>query len=94
MGSQGLKCDPQSGIIPRLCNTLFSRIAEMAALEKDSWQAKVEVSYMEIYNEKVHDLLNPTTSSRSGLKVREHSVLGPYVDGLSQLAVIAYQVKR
>ena len=59
------------------------------------WQAKVEVSYMEIYNEKVHDLLDPTTSSsRHGLKVREHNVLGPYVDGLSQLAVISYQVRR
>ncbi len=33
-------------------------------------------------------------SYRHGLKVREHSVLGPYVDGLSQLAVISYQVSR
>ena len=56
-------------------------------------QAKVEVSYMEIYNEKVHDLLDPmtSTSSKHGLKVREHNVLGPYVDGLSQLAVISSQ---
>ena len=48
---------------------------------------------MEIYNEKVHDLLDPTTM-RQGLKVREHTVLGPYVDGLSQLAVISYQVGK
>ena len=52
---------------------------------------------MEIYNEKVHDLLDPMMSSSSsnkhGLKVREHNVLGPYVDGLSQLAVISYQVR-
>ena len=56
-------------------------------------QAKVEVSYMEIYNEKVHDLLDPmtSTSNKHGLKVREHNVLGPYVDGLSQLAVISSQ---
>ena len=92
MGSHGDCDDSQSGIIPRLCNALFSRIAEKSAVDPESWQAKVEVSYMEIYNEKVHDLLNPTTSSRQGLKVREHSVLGPYVDGLSQLAVISYQV--
>ena len=32
-----------------------------------------------------------TSSNKSGLKVREHNVLGPYVDGLSQLAVISYQ---
>ena len=51
------------------------------------------MSYMEIYNEKVHDLLDPmtSTSNKHGLKVREHNVLGPYVDGLSQLAVISSQ---
>ncbi|CAH2216090.1 jg1262, partial [Pararge aegeria aegeria] len=50
----------------------------------------VEVSYMEIYNERVHDLLDPETTRRS-LRVREHAVLGPYVDGLSQLAVSSFQ---
>lgn len=87
MGS--LECQ---GIIPRLCNALFERISEKMIDELDSWQGKVEVSYMEIYNEKVYDLLNPKMSSRNGLRVREHNVLGPYVDGLSQLAVISYLV--
>ena len=32
------------------------------------------------------------SSTKSGLKVRENKVLGPYVDGLSQLAVATYQV--
>ena len=41
---------------------------------------------MEIYNEKVRDLLDPK-ESRQSHKVREHKVLGPYVDNLSQLAV-------
>lgn len=54
---------------------------------------QVEVSYMEIYNERVHDLLDPETTRRS-LRVREHAVLGPYVDGLSQLAVTSFQVCR
>ena len=56
-------------------------------------QTKVEVSYMEIYNEKVFDLLDLTSTTKAGLKVREHNVLGPYVDGLGQLAVISFQVK-
>lgn len=46
---------------------------------------------MEIYNERVHDLLDPETTRRS-LRVREHAVFGPYVDGLSQLAVTSFQV--
>lgn len=30
--------------------------------------------------------------SRQALRVREHKVLGPYVDGLSRLAVASYKV--
>lgn len=82
MGSQDNK-----GIIPRLCDSLFGLIAKQQSSELSY---KVEVSYMEIYNEKVHDLLDPQTNKQS-LKVREHNVLGPYVDGLSQLAVTSFQ---
>ncbi|XP_015261843.1 PREDICTED: kinesin-like protein KIF13A, partial [Gekko japonicus] len=77
----------QLGLIPRLCCALFQRIT---LEENDSHTFKVEVSYMEIYNEKVRDLLDPK-GSRQSLKVREHKVLGPYVDGLSQLAVTSFE---
>ena len=46
----------EQGIIPRLCDSLFDRISR---LENEATSFKVEVSYMEIYNEKVHDLLDP-----------------------------------
>ncbi|XP_062912548.1 kinesin-like protein KIF13B [Mobula hypostoma] len=75
------------GLIPRLCSKLFER-ALQEANEEQSFT--VEVSYMEIYNEKVRDLLDPK-GSRHSLKVREHKVLGPYVDGLSKLAVASYK---
>ena len=48
---------------------------------------------MEIYNEKVLDLLDPR-GIKNNLKVREHKLLGPYVDGLSQLAVTTYKVRE
>uniref|UniRef100_A0A3Q3JIR6 Kinesin motor domain-containing protein n=1 Tax=Monopterus albus TaxID=43700 RepID=A0A3Q3JIR6_MONAL len=76
----------QPGLIPRLCCSLFERVHREAT---DANTFKVEVSYMEIYNEKVRDLLDPK-GSRQSLKVREHKVLGPYVDGLSQLAVTSF----
>ena len=83
LGSQS-----EAGIIPRLCNNLFETIQQMPAAEAET---KVEVSYMEIYNEKVYDLLDLTSANKCGLKVREHNVLGPYVDGLSQLAVSSFK---
>ncbi|XP_030054570.1 kinesin-like protein KIF13B [Microcaecilia unicolor] len=77
----------QPGLIPRLCSALFERTQKE---ENDELSFKVEVSYMEIYNEKVRDLLDPK-GSRQSLKVREHKVLGPYVDGLSKMAVASYK---
>ena len=72
------------GLIPRLCDGIFDRIEKLAS---ESVHFKVEVSYMEIYNEKVHDLLDP---KKQNLRVREHNILGPYVDGLSTLAVSSF----
>ena len=46
----------EKGIIPRLCDALFEGIQRLG---DESTSFKVEVSYMEIYNEKVHDLLDP-----------------------------------
>uniref|UniRef100_A0A8C6V3M7 Kinesin family member 13Bb n=1 Tax=Neogobius melanostomus TaxID=47308 RepID=A0A8C6V3M7_9GOBI len=77
----------QPGLIPRLCSALFNRI-DLELREGESFT--VEVSYMEIYNEKVRDLLDPK-GSRQALRVREHKVFGPYVDGLSRLAVSCYK---
>ncbi|XP_070822273.1 kinesin-like protein KIF13A isoform X3 [Chaetodon trifascialis] len=77
----------QPGLIPRLCCSLFERVHTEG---NEAHTFKVEVSYMEIYNEKVRDLLDPK-GSRQSLKVREHKVLGPYVDGLSQLAVTCFE---
>ncbi|XP_041797559.1 kinesin-like protein KIF13A isoform X9 [Chelmon rostratus] len=77
----------QPGLIPRLCCSLFERVHTEG---NEAHTFKVEVSYMEIYNEKVRDLLDPK-GSRQSLKVREHKVLGPYVDGLSQLAVTNFE---
>lgn len=48
-----------------------------------------QVSYMEIYCEHVRDLLNP--KNRGNLRVREHPILGPYVEDLSKLAVTSFQ---
>ncbi|XP_071225356.1 kinesin-like protein KIF13B isoform X2 [Salvelinus alpinus] len=77
----------QPGLIPRLCSSLFDRTL-LEQREGESFT--VEVSFMEIYNEKVRDLLDPK-GSRQSLRVREHKVFGPYVDGLSRLAVACYK---
>ncbi|CRL07187.1 CLUMA_CG020172, isoform A [Clunio marinus] len=76
----------QEGIIPIICEDLFNRIR---STESNSLSYSVEVSYMEIYCERVRDLLNP--KNKGNLRVREHPALGPYVEDLSKLAVTSYQ---
>ncbi|XP_046740496.1 uncharacterized protein LOC124407927 [Diprion similis] len=77
----GPKNDP--GLTPRLCEGLFFRIFEEQ--QKGNYY-DTAVSYLEIYNERVRDLLKPSTNS-SGLRVREHPRLGPYVQGLTRQTV-------
>ncbi|MBW0463620.1 hypothetical protein O181_003335 [Austropuccinia psidii MF-1] len=75
------------GIIPLTCSALFDRINEKMSQDSNVVYT-VEVSFMEIYNERVRDLLNP--KNKGNLRVREHPSLGPYVEDLSKLAVRSY----
>ncbi|XP_065129757.2 kinesin-like protein KIF1A isoform X20 [Paramisgurnus dabryanus] len=75
----------QQGIIPLLCEDLFTKISDN---NDNNMSYSVEVSYMEIYCERVRDLLNP--KNKGNLRVREHPLLGPYVEDLSKLAVTSY----
>ncbi|XP_061537387.1 kinesin-like protein KIF1B isoform X17 [Phycodurus eques] len=82
----GKQEEGQEGIIPMLCEDLFEKINEDNNKKELSYS--VEVSYMEIYCERVRDLLNP--KNKGNLRVREHPLLGPYVEDLSKLAVTSY----
>ncbi|MEE6474471.1 hypothetical protein FKM82_010395 [Ascaphus truei] len=83
MGNPG-----DSGLIPRICEGLFSRIAETTRWGDASF--RTEVSYLEIYNERVRDLLRRKSSKTFNLRVREHPKEGPYVEDLSKHLVQNY----
>ena len=76
----------ETGVIPRICENMFERITELQ--EDKNLTYTVEVSYLEIYNERVRDLLNPST--KGNLKVREHPATGPYVEDLAKLVVRSF----
>ncbi|XP_062420238.1 kinesin-like protein KIF16B isoform X14 [Pungitius pungitius] len=83
MGNPG-----DAGLIPRFCEGLFSRIA--AATRWDEASFRTEVSYLEIYNERVRDLLRRKSTQTYNLRVREHPKDGPYVEDLSKHLVQNY----
>uniref|UniRef100_A0A9J8DGH1 Kinesin family member 16Ba n=1 Tax=Cyprinus carpio carpio TaxID=630221 RepID=A0A9J8DGH1_CYPCA len=76
------------GLIPRICEGLFSRISGMTRRDEASF--RTEVSYLEIYNERVRDLLRRKMAKTYNLRVREHPKEGPYVEDLSKHLVQNY----
>ncbi|EQC37092.1 hypothetical protein SDRG_05319 [Saprolegnia diclina VS20] len=69
------------GIIPKMNFDLFQRVA---AQTNDETKYLITVSFLEIYNEVIKDLLNP---SDKVLKIREHPDMGIYVEHLAELVV-------
>ncbi|NXN63590.1 KIF14 protein, partial [Himantopus himantopus] len=83
--------DEERGIIPRLCEDLFTQIAQMDKQQVILYH--LEMSFFEVYNEKIHDLLvfkAENGQKKQPLRVREHPVLGPYVEGLTVNVVSSY----
>ena len=76
------------GLIPRTCEDLFERI-DAAQNENDNIAYNVRVSYFEVYNEHVRDLLVPVNPNKppNYLKIRESPTEGPYVKDLTEVPV-------
>jgi len=77
----------QPGLIPRTCEDLFQRIE---ASETPDVSYNVRVSYFEVYNEHVRDLLVPRTDPPSYLRIRESPSEGPYIKDLTEVTVKNY----
>ncbi|XP_048214211.1 kinesin-like protein KIF14 [Perognathus longimembris pacificus] len=78
------------GIIPRFCEDLFAQVAKKQTQEVSY---HLEMSFFEVYNEKIHDLLvckGEHGQRKQPLRVREHPMSGPYVEGLSMNVVNSY----
>ena len=86
------------GIVPIVCEEIFRRITNKRQSDNDRQnyndeqsddgdynEYEVEFSMLEIYNEKVQDLLIESSKRAvGGLKIREHKRVGVYVEGLSK----------
>lgn len=81
---KGSDADP--GFVELAINDIFSKINDSTTAKKYS----IEVSYLEIYNEKIIDLLS-TTNSNQDLKIRDDSDYGTKVIGLTSASITSKQ---
>eukprot|EP00002_Diphylleia_rotans_P028308 TRINITY_DN5713_c0_g1_i3.p1 TRINITY_DN5713_c0_g1~~TRINITY_DN5713_c0_g1_i3.p1 ORF type:complete len:618 (+),score=132.43 TRINITY_DN5713_c0_g1_i3:60-1913(+) len=66
------------GVIPRMVKTIFDGVASADS----NIEFTVKISYLEIYQEKIRDLLDHT---KSNLQVREEKERGIWVDGATEV---------
>eukprot|EP01133_Synstelium_polycarpum_P019800 gene19800-23715_t len=73
--------DPQlKGVIPRMINTVFDCISKA----DENIEFIVKASYIEIYMERIRDLLDPR---KDNLKVREEKGKGVWVEGTTEVYI-------
>ncbi|KAG5507041.1 hypothetical protein JKF63_05787 [Porcisia hertigi] len=77
---RGLDPNELQGIIPRACADLFDGLRAKRAKDSD-FTYRVELSYYEIYNEKVFDLIRPQRNT--DLRIRNSPNAGPFIEGLT-----------
>jgi len=79
------------GLMPRVCKGLFQRIKNLRSATRTF---RVEVTYFEIYMEKIKDLFSKKNVGHN-LKVRNDTDRGPYVQGIRVMGVKSYgQIKK
>ena len=80
MLGQNIADPEQRGMIPRMVSHVFDQI--LAA--PPEMEFEIKVSMIEIYMEKVRDLVDPT---KTDLKVREDRNKGVYIENVTEISV-------
>ncbi|XP_007441167.1 chromosome-associated kinesin KIF4A isoform X1 [Python bivittatus] len=78
--------DPTVGAIPRVITLLFQEMKQ-----KVEWHFTLKVSYLEIYNEDILDLLAPSKERTSQISIREDPKEGIKIVGLTEHMVSSAQ---
>lgn len=71
------------GVIPRAAQDIFKKIEEL----KDTHKIKVKCAFIELYQEQLYDLLSKLPRDKCVLDIREDSVKGIIIPGLTEREV-------
>ncbi|XP_023641179.1 kinesin-like protein KIN-12D isoform X2 [Capsella rubella] len=89
VGDLEVKPSPNRGMMPRIFEFLFARIqAEEESRRDERLKYNCKCSFLEIYNEQITDLLEPSSTN---LQLREDIKSGVYVENLTECEVQSVQ---
>lgn len=78
--------DKEEGVIPRAIRQVFAEIKEL--YDSTMLEFTVYCSFIQIYNEKLFDLLQDSEAS-SPLIIREDKHAGVFIEGLSEYVIVS-----
>ncbi|RYH15094.1 hypothetical protein EON65_32365 [archaeon] len=84
----------ESGLVPRVFRDIITAVKVNRVIKHGS---RIFFSYLEVYNERVIDLLDDVSRAVANakdidtLKVREHPAYGPYVEGLKKIEIFSVE---
>ncbi|XP_028332860.1 kinesin-like protein KIF22 [Gouania willdenowi] len=74
----------QPGVIPRAVREVFNQVRSR---DEEGWNYSIAISYLEIYNEKVLDLLSPSSQD---LPIRENKDKNILIPGLTDTVISSF----
>jgi hypothetical protein len=93
--SSSLMINDDSGLVPRVFHDIITAI-KTQQITPYNGNSRIFMSFLEVYNEKVIDLLGDNIPSKVALqsngewlKVREHPSYGPYVENLKKVEIFS-----
>ncbi|DBA00638.1 TPA: hypothetical protein N0F65_003567 [Lagenidium giganteum] len=88
--SHELRVSPLRGLMPRIFDYMFLRLDEMAAEKGNAFEYACSCSYLEIYNEKIYDLLDESAVAQAK-SLREDRNKEVYVEQLRDVSITSEQ---
>ena len=85
MGSAAPGAAESRGVIPRAIDEIFARVEKLRATHRIS----LRVSFLEIYNEEIRDLLDPAAAGKKQLRIREDADGSAAVQGAEEERVVS-----
>ncbi|TYZ60241.1 hypothetical protein PybrP1_011031, partial [[Pythium] brassicae (nom. inval.)] len=84
-----LQASPLRGLTPRIFERLFGRLRHVATDKSSALAYELSCSYLEIYNEKIFDLLeeNSALATQQSKSLREDARNGVYVEQLREVGI-------
>jgi hypothetical protein len=85
--SADIEMPAETGLIPRVFAEIIHGVFPPNADPDYESDTRITISFLEIHQERIRDLLDTSNGEMGDLRIREHPSIGPYVENLTRIEV-------